>query len=59
MRRWLGDAISALPAEQRRVVMLTCLEGRSYTEIAEIAGRHVNTVKTRMKALLAEQRGAA
>ena len=48
LRRRLRDAIDALPAEQRRVVMLTYFDGRTYAEIAEIVGCPVNTVKTRM-----------
>ena len=42
------QALDALPAEQRQVVILTYFEGRSYAEIARIVGCPVNTVKTRM-----------
>jgi RNA polymerase sigma-70 factor (ECF subfamily) len=48
LQRCLRNAIDALPAEQRRVVMLTYFDGRTYAEIAEIVGCPVNTVKTRM-----------
>jgi RNA polymerase sigma factor (sigma-70 family) len=48
LRRRLRVAIDALPAEQRRVVMLTCFDGCTYAEIAAIVGCPVNTVKTRM-----------
>jgi RNA polymerase sigma factor (sigma-70 family) len=57
----LGQALRALPAEQRTVVELTYFYGLPYQEIAEIMGCPVNTVKTRMfharrrlKALLPE-----
>jgi RNA polymerase sigma-70 factor (ECF subfamily) len=66
MQRGLTRALADLPAEQREVVTLTYFEGRSYAEIAAIAGCPVNTVKTRMfharrrlKALLAEGRRVA
>jgi RNA polymerase sigma-70 factor (ECF subfamily) len=66
LRRRLSDALDALPEEQRQVVMLAHVEGRSYPEIAEILGCPVNTVKTRMfharrrlKVLLADRRRAA
>jgi RNA polymerase sigma-70 factor (ECF subfamily) len=44
----LGQALRALPAEQRTVVELTYYYGLPYQEIAEIMGCPVNTVKTRM-----------
>jgi RNA polymerase sigma-70 factor (ECF subfamily) len=60
------DALDALPAEQRRVVVLAHFEGRSCAQIAAIVGCPVNTVKTRMfharrrlKALLDEGRRVA
>ncbi len=46
--RRLARGIEQLPPEQRAVVELTFLEGRSYGEIAEVLGCPVNTVKTRM-----------
>ena len=48
LRRQLSEALDALPVEQRRVVMLTYFEGRTYSEIAAMTGCPVNTVKTRM-----------
>ena len=64
--RQLGKAIDALSEEHRQVVMLTCVEGRTYAEIAQIVGCPVNTVKTRMfharrrlKALLADRQKVA
>ena len=66
LRRRLSTALDALPEEQRQVVMLAHVEGRSYPEIARILGCPVNTVKTRMfharrrlKVLLADRRRAA
>ena len=44
----LGQALRALPTEQRTVVELTYYYGLPYQEIAEIMGCPVNTVKTRM-----------
>jgi RNA polymerase sigma-70 factor (ECF subfamily) len=44
----LGQALRALPPEQRTVVELTYYYGLPYQEIAEIMGCPVNTVKTRM-----------
>jgi len=64
--RQLSEAIDALSEEHRQVVMLTCVEGRTYAEIAQIVGCPVNTVKTRMfharrrlKVLLADRQRAA
>ena len=66
LRRRLRDAIGALPVDQRRVVMLTYFDGRTYAEIAAIVGCPVSTVKTRMfharrrlRILLADRRRAA
>ncbi len=44
----LGTALHRLSPEQRAVVELTYFYGLAYTEIAEIVGCPVNTVKTRM-----------
>jgi RNA polymerase sigma-70 factor (ECF subfamily) len=44
----LGQALRALPVEQRTVVELTYYYGLPYQEIAAIMGCPVNTVKTRM-----------
>lgn len=48
IRERLRRALDRLTPEQRLVVELTYFVGRSYQEIAEIAGCPVNTVKTRM-----------
>ena len=62
----LMERVDALTPEQRQVVILTYFEGRSYQEIARIAGCPVNTVKTRMfharrrlRSLLSDRRSAA
>jgi RNA polymerase sigma factor (sigma-70 family) len=44
----LGQALHRLSPEQRAVVELAYYYGLAYTEIAEIVGCPVNTVKTRM-----------
>lgn len=44
----VGQALDALPVEQRAVVSLTYYHGMAYGEIAEIMDCPVNTVKTRM-----------
>jgi RNA polymerase sigma-70 factor (ECF subfamily) len=44
----IGQALDALPVEQRVVVNLTYYHGLGYGEIAEIMDCPVNTVKTRM-----------
>jgi RNA polymerase sigma-70 factor (ECF subfamily) len=41
-------ALSRLPAEQRAVVALVCIEGASYKEAAEIAGVPIGTVMSRL-----------
>ena len=44
----IQSGISALPAEQRVVVVLADIQGLSYKEIAEAAGLSVGTVKSRL-----------
>ncbi|HLG14906.1 MAG TPA: sigma-70 family RNA polymerase sigma factor [Blastocatellia bacterium] len=44
----ISTALQQLSAEHRVVIELTFYHGRSYAEIAQIAGCPVNTVKTRM-----------
>jgi RNA polymerase sigma-70 factor (ECF subfamily) len=41
-------ALARLPAEQRAVVALVCVEGASYKEAAEITGVPVGTVMSRL-----------
>lgn len=46
--RELSAAIEALPAEQREVLLLVCLEGLSYQETAELVGTPIGTVMSRL-----------
>jgi RNA polymerase sigma-70 factor (ECF subfamily) len=46
---WLDDALRRLPAAQREVVVLVCMESLSQQEVSEILGVPVNTVKTRLR----------
>lgn len=48
LRDWLGQALAALPVEQRLAVELCYELGHSCEEIATIMGCPVNTVKTRL-----------
>jgi RNA polymerase sigma-70 factor (ECF subfamily) len=48
MQQFVGNALDALPFEQRTVVNLAYFHGMSYEEIAETMDCPVNTVKTRM-----------
>ncbi|MEO1293511.1 MAG: sigma-70 family RNA polymerase sigma factor, partial [Pseudomonadota bacterium] len=48
LRSQIARALESLSAEHRAVVELTYYHGLHYTEIAEIAGCPVGTVKTRM-----------
>jgi len=40
--------LEGLPEEQRTVMLLICVEGRSYKEVAEITGLPVGTVTSRL-----------
>jgi len=46
--RLIQDAVAKLPAEQRLVVVLRDMNGRSYEEIAEITGLRLGTVKSKL-----------
>ncbi len=62
MTRWLEEAVRKLPARQREVVLLTCVEQLSHEEAAMALGMPVNTVKThlhRARRTLAVQRARA
>jgi RNA polymerase sigma-70 factor (ECF subfamily) len=50
----LRPALDALPAGQRRAVLLSTLAGRTSTEIAEIEGVPIPTAKTRLRTGLAK-----
>jgi RNA polymerase sigma-70 factor, ECF subfamily len=44
----VAAALARLPAEQRAVVALVCIEGTSYKEAAEITGVPIGTVMSRL-----------
>jgi RNA polymerase sigma-70 factor (ECF subfamily) len=44
----VAAALGRLPAEQRAVVALVCVEGASYKEAAEITGAPIGTVMSRL-----------
>lgn len=44
----VSAAIEALPAEQREVLMLTCIEDLPYREVADILGVPIGTVMSRL-----------
>jgi RNA polymerase sigma-70 factor (ECF subfamily) len=44
----VAAALARLPAEQRAIVALVCVEGASYKEAAEIAGVPIGTVMSRL-----------
>jgi len=60
LRQSMGQAIEALPGRFREVVVLRCLEGFSYQEIAGILGCPTGTVMSRLargRAILRESLG--
>ena len=57
-RGQLQRALHALTAEQRQVLLLGYFEGRSSSEIAELLGIPVGTVKSRVATALAQLRTA-
>jgi RNA polymerase sigma-70 factor, ECF subfamily len=44
----VSGAMTRLPAEQRAIIALVCIEGLSYKEAAEVAGVPVGTVMSRL-----------
>jgi RNA polymerase sigma-70 factor (ECF subfamily) len=54
----LRDAVRALPAEQRRALLLAALFGYTAREIGAIEGAPVGTAKTRIRSALSKVRGA-
>src|SRR5262245_474638 len=44
----VSGAMTRLPAEQRAIIALVCIEGLSYKEAAEISGVPVGTVMSRL-----------
>lgn len=49
LRDRIGEAVAALPDDQREVFLLRQLQGLGFKEIAEIVGVPANTVKSRMR----------
>ena len=56
LSRTVGAAVSALPEEQREVIVLKEFEGLTFVEIADVLSVPVSTVKTRLYRGLAELR---
>ena len=46
--RAVGEAFARLPREQRRVILLVCVQGLKYEEAAERLGVAVGTVRSRL-----------
>lgn len=46
--RIIQERIAELPAEQRAVVVLCCIEGLSYEEASRITGFNIGTVKSKL-----------
>jgi RNA polymerase sigma factor (sigma-70 family) len=55
-RDWLRSALAALPAEQRRAVLLAAYLGRTADEIATLEGIPLGTAKTRIRRGMAKLR---
>ena len=50
------EEIDKLPIQRRKVLKLSVYQGMSYSQIAEVTGLSVNTVKTHMKKAYQELR---
>jgi RNA polymerase sigma-70 factor (ECF subfamily) len=50
----LEAAIGALPADQREVLHLHVYEGRTFQEIADLAGESINTIASRYRYAVAK-----
>ena len=48
-REYIAEALSRLPAEQRRAIELSYLQGRTHAEIAELMNCPLGTVKGRIR----------
>jgi RNA polymerase sigma factor (sigma-70 family) len=55
-RDWLRTALAALPAEQRRALLLAAYLGRTADEIAALEGIPLGTAKTRIRRGMAKLR---
>ena len=51
-------AVQALPAEQQQAISMAYFEGRSHSEIAELTGLPLGTVKSRIRLAMARLRDA-
>ncbi len=58
VRRTVRGALSTLPAEQRRAVVLAAVYGRTALEISEAEGIPLGTAKTRIRTALIRLRAA-
>jgi RNA polymerase sigma factor (sigma-70 family) len=58
VRRLVRTALSALPAEQRRAVVLAAVYGRTALEVSEAEGIPLGTAKTRIRTALIRLRAA-
>jgi len=56
--RRIGEAVGALPVEQREVFVLRIYDEMTYREIAEALDRPLGTVKSQMRAALGKLRAA-
>ena len=56
-RQIVADALSQLPEEQRRTLVLAYFEGLTQSEIADRLGSPLGTVKTRMRSGMIKLRG--
>ena len=56
-RKQLREAISALPAEQRRALVLSAYLGRTAQQISELDGVALGTVKWRIRTAMLKLRG--
>lgn len=44
----ISSALDALPESQREVILLSCLEGMTYEDVAEVTGNPIGTVRSRL-----------
>jgi RNA polymerase sigma-70 factor (ECF subfamily) len=54
----LREAIGELPPEQRRALVLAAYGGRTASEISDLEGAPIGTVKTRIRAAMLKLRDA-
>lgn len=44
----ISSALDTLPESQREVILLSCLEGMTYEDVAEVTGNPIGTVRSRL-----------